>query len=68
MAQTKYKTDCIQCGGRGFFVPKKEFRGAMLPDWANPQNCPRCDGCGDEPAKPKKRIMENIESLTEGGQ
>lgn len=54
MAQTRYKTDCQQCGGRGFYIPKKEFRGAMLPDWAHPQNCPRCGGYGSEPDEPKK--------------
>jgi hypothetical protein len=41
-------TDCLRCGGKGFFIPKSDFRGAMLPDWKNPQNCPRCKGTGDE--------------------
>lgn len=41
--------DCQRCGGMGFYIPKRDFRGAMLPDWKHPKNCLRCGGSGDEP-------------------
>lgn len=48
MAQTKYKTDCRYCNGKGFRLRQIDFRGTKVPDYSNPIDCEMCCGTGDE--------------------
>lgn len=48
MAQTKYKTDCNYCAGKGFRIRQIDFRGTKVPDYSNPIDCEMCCGTGDE--------------------